>query len=56
MKVEESVTSSVRRLGYENVKGDQKRVIAPFVEGNDVIICFPTGYGKSLCLYIAIPF
>ena len=24
MKVEESVTSSVRRLGYENVKDDQK--------------------------------
>ena len=49
-KVEESVTSSARRLGYENVK--EGRVIVSFVEGNDVIVCFPTGYGKSLYFFI----
>ena len=31
-------------------------MIVPFVEGNDVIICFPTDYGKSLCFYIALLF
>ena len=51
-KVQESVTSCARRLGYENVKDDQRRVIASFVEGNDVIVCFPTGYGKSFCFFV----
>ena len=51
-KVEESVTSSARRLGYENVKEEQGRVIVSFVEGNDVIVCFPTSYSKSLYFFI----
>ena len=31
------------------------RVVRSFVEGNDVFICLPTGYGKSLCFAITTP-
>ena len=33
--------------GYANLKAEQKRVLKSFVEGRDVFVSLPTGYGKS---------
>ena len=32
----------------DSVKPEQDRAVRSFVEGNDVFICLPTGYGNSL--------
>ena len=40
--------------GYEDLKREQKDAIAAFVAGNDVFVCLPTGFGKSVC-YFCLP-
>uniref|UniRef100_A0A1X7UPI7 DNA 3'-5' helicase n=1 Tax=Amphimedon queenslandica TaxID=400682 RepID=A0A1X7UPI7_AMPQE len=40
--------------GYEDLKKEQKNAITTFVEGNDVFVCLPTGFGKSVC-YFCLP-
>ena len=42
-------------LGYVSLKPEQESVIVSFMEGNDVFVSLPTGYGKSLC-YAALPY
>ena len=41
------------KVGYD-IKEEQLMAIKEFVSGNDVFICLPTGYGKSL-IYAALP-
>ena len=36
-------------LGYAHLREQQKDAILTFLEGNDVFMALPTGYGKSLC-------
>jgi len=31
------------------LKTEQKEAVKAFVEGNDVFVSLPTGFGKSLC-------
>ena len=40
--------------GYPDLKAEQKKVLKSFVEGKDVFVSLPTGYGKSLC-YTLLP-
>ena len=44
-----------QRLGYTVVRPMQLQAIRSFMEGNDVLICLPTGSGKSLC-YSVLPY
>ena len=44
--------SAARRLGYEQLRDLQLKVVAEVVTGRDVFAILPTGYGKSL--YYAI--
>jgi len=42
------------QLGYTQIKAEQKHAIVSFVQGNDVFVVLPTGFGKSLC-YACLP-
>lgn len=53
-EIEAALKECILRLGYEALKTEQESAIVPFVEGNDVFICLPTGFGKSLC-YFCLP-
>ena len=47
--VEDAIASSCAVMGVVELKEKQKEAIKSFVEGNDVLVILPTGYGKSLC-------
>ena len=40
--------SAARRLGYEQLRDLQLKVVAEVVTGRDVFAVLPTGYGKPL--------
>ena len=44
-----------KKLGYEVLKEKQIEAVSSFIEGNDVFVSLPTGYGKSL-IYAILPF
>ena len=41
-------------IGCSSVRVEQKTALLQFLSGNDIFVCLPTGYGKSLC-YILLP-
>ena len=45
---------AAKKLGYDQLRDLQRKVILEFVKGNDVFGVLPTGYGKSLC-YACLP-
>ena len=52
--VDRVIAEAASLYGYANLKVEQKRVLKSFVEGRDVFVSLPTGYGKSLC-YALLP-
>ena len=38
--------------GYQSLKDQQRQVVHSFLQGRDVFVCFPTGFGKSACFMI----
>ena len=44
----DAIESASCSMGYLELCGLQRRVIALFVSGKDVFVCTPTGDGKSL--------
>ena len=44
-----TVLMAVQRLEYDQPTSDQSQAIEAFVDGKDVLVCLPTGSGKSLC-------
>ena len=45
----ETARSAAANLGYCSLKPEQELAILSFMEGNDVFVSLPTGFGKSLC-------
>lgn len=51
--VEESLIAEAATVcGYKRLKDEQMTAIRAFVQGRDVFMCLPTGYGKSACFLI----
>ena len=48
------VSAAARALGYDSLKPEQETALLAFLDGKDVFVSLPTGYGKSLC-YAALP-
>ena len=42
-------TSLNKYFGFDSFKGEQEKVIANLLEGNNTFVIMPTGGGKSLC-------
>ena len=48
------IKKAAAEIGYFELKVEQENIIKQFVSGNDVFVCLPTGFGKSLC-YSCLP-
>ena len=43
-----------RKIGINNLTEDQEQSVYHFIHGHDVLVCLPTGSGKSIC-YAILP-
>ena len=46
--VENAIIMAIRRLGYNEPTSEQSQVLQAFLRGKNVLVCLPTGTGKSL--------
>ena len=53
--MDEAITAAAAKLGYCDVKNEQREVVRAIATGRDVFVALPTGFGKSLC-YAVLPF
>ena len=51
---EKAIDSACSTVGIASLKAKQREAITRFVGGEDVFVCLPTGFGKSLC-YALLP-
>ena len=52
--IREAVERAAEKLQYSPLKAEQARAIEGFMEGLDVFVILPTGYGKKVC-YSCLP-
>ena len=53
--VEKAISSSIGRFGHTVLRAAQAEAVTKVLEGHDVFVSVPTGYGKSL-VYQLLPF
>ena len=53
--VEGAISYGAKRLSIKQLNGKQREAVMSFVEGKDVFVSLPTGFGKSICFQI-LPF
>ena len=51
--LQDSIEYGLRKLGYDKIKDNQRKVVEAYVAGRDVLMVAPTGSGKSLIFQIA---
>ena len=49
---EEILYNCARRYGYQSLKQEQKSAVIAFMEGNDVFITLPTGFGSHYAIFV----
>ena len=54
MTAEEALYDSMKIMSIPSLKPKQKESIISFVDGNNVLVSLPTGYGKSI-IYLLLP-
>ena len=52
--LDSAIAAAAARLVYEEVKPEQREAVRGLVNGRDVFVTLPTGFGKSLC-YAMLP-
>jgi len=55
MDVKAAIRESGKQLGYDKLRPKQIEAMTAFLQGNDVVVSLPTGYGKSI-IYAALPY
>ena len=55
MNVETAIRTGAKQLGYEDLKDKQMEAMCSFLNGNDVFVSLPTGFGKTI-IYATLPF
>ena len=53
-EISSAVSEVASTLGYDSLKSKQLQAVTTFLQGKDVFVAHPTGYGKSLC-YACLP-
>lgn len=48
MDLNEALSVTAAKLGYESLRAEQRSILKAFVSRHDVFAALPTGYGKSL--------
>ena len=51
--LQDSIEYGLRKLAYDKIKGNQRKVVEAYVAGRDVLTVAPTGSGKSPIFQIA---
>ena len=49
LRIQRVIADVARYLRYESLTTEQADAITAFLRGRDVLVCLPTGSGKSLC-------
>lgn len=52
--VQDTIKAAAQMIGIETLKPKQVQAVEAFVNGHDVFVSLPTGYGKSL-IYAVLP-
>jgi len=51
--VQEAIDTGLRKLGFKEIRENQRKVVEGYVSGRDVLMVAPTGSGKSHTFHIA---
>ena len=54
-KYEKSITAAAEKIGNAKVADQQRKALKSFLQGNDVFVSLPTGYGKMVFFFQAAP-
>lgn len=54
MDIAQAIAECAQRLGLQELKDKQLEAVSKFVEGHDIFVSLPTGYGKSV-IYEILP-
>ena len=52
MDEDNAIRKAAKYMGYMSLQEEQTKAVKGILSGRDVIVCFPTGYGKTLCYSI----
>ena len=53
MNVREATNAGVAKLGFKEIRENQRRIVEAYVGGRDVLMVVPTDSGKSLTFHIS---